>query len=59
MKLSRHNAFGQIVTHPIVSEFHDEDGRVYFVVGPVQRGTYDPTPPYDVVAKDSGAWRHE
>lgn len=57
MKLSFHNAFGQIVTFPIVAEFHDADGRVFYVVGPVPRIGVDP--PYRIVPKDSGAWRHE
>lgn len=59
MFLSRHNGFGQIVTHPIVAEFTDSDGRVFFVVGPVRRATYDISPPYDIVEKGSGEWRHE
>lgn len=59
MKLSYHNSLGQIVTFPIVAEFTDSDGRVFFVVGPVPTGTYDDEPPYRIVPKDSGAWRSE
>lgn len=58
-KLSRHNAFGEIVTHPIVAEFTDHDGRRFFVVGPVLRTMYDAAPPYDVVEQGSGEWRHD
>lgn len=57
MRLSYHNHYGQIVTYPCVAEFTDPDGRVFYVVGPVSRGMYDPTPPYDVIPKDSDAWR--
>lgn len=59
MKISYHNHYGQIVTYPIVAEFHDDDGRRFFVVGPVPRGMFDYSPPYDIVPKDSDAWRHE
>lgn len=53
-KLSRHNAYGVIVTYPIVAEFSDEDGRRFFVIGPVPRGTYNTSPAYDVVEQHSG-----
>lgn len=58
-KLSYHNTLGQIVTYPIVAEFHDTDGRVFYVVGPVPRGTYKTEPPYVVIAKDDGVWSHD
>ena len=58
-KLSQHNAYGVIVTYPIVTEFSDEDGRRFFVIGPVPRGTYDTSPAYDVVEQHSGEWRHD
>lgn len=58
-KLSYHNAYGQIVTYPIKAEITDDDGRVFYVVGPVPLGMYDTRPPYDVIPKDSDAWRHE
>lgn len=58
-KLSRHNAFGQIVTHPIVAEFTDQDGRRFFVVGPIRRTTNSWLSPYDVVEQGSGGWRHD
>jgi hypothetical protein len=59
MKLSYHNTRGQIVTYPIVAEFHNASGQVFYVVGPVPRGTYDTEPPYQIVAKGDGAWRHD
>ena len=59
MQLSYHNARGQIVTFPIVAEFHDADGRVFYVVGPTPQGVYPDGPPYVVVPKDAGGWRHE
>lgn len=58
-KLSWHNAYGQIQTAPIMSEFHDEDGRVFYVVGPVTRSAYDTSPPYLVIGKGEGGWRHD
>ncbi len=58
MFLSYHNARGQIVTYPIVAEFHDVYGTIFYVVGPVPSGTYRTTPPYEIVEKGNGAWRH-
>jgi hypothetical protein len=55
--ISFHNGLGQIVTYPIVAEFTDPDGRVFFVYGPVVRSTYDARPPYDVLEKGNGEWR--
>lgn len=59
MKISFHNSYGQIVTYPIVAEFTDSDGRVFFVFGPVPRGNYDPSPAYEIREKGDGEWRHE
>ena len=39
------DALGREVTRPIVAS----DEHWYYVVGPVPRGAYDPSPPYDVV----------
>ena len=32
-----------------MAEFTDDDGNRFFVIGPVPRGTYDVSPPYDVL----------
>lgn len=57
--ISFHNSLGQIVTYPIVAEFTDADGFVYYVYGPVPRGIYDTRPTYDIRQKDGSEWRHE
>lgn len=43
------NSFGDLRVSTIRAEFHDEDGRRFFVVGPVPRGPYDWSAPYDVI----------
>lgn len=54
--ISFHNKLGQIVTYPVVSEFTDADGFVYYVYGPVERGMFDTSCPYDVRRKGEGEW---
>jgi len=58
-KISFHNGLGQIVTYSLVAEFTDDDGRVFYVYGPLYRGMYDPRTPYDIMQKGSGEWTHE
>lgn len=59
MNISFHNGLGQIVTYPIVAEFTDCYGRMFFVYGPVARGTYDTRTAYDIREKNGVEWRHE
>jgi hypothetical protein len=54
--ISFHNGLGQIVTYPVKAEFADDDGRVFYVYGPVARGTYDTRTPYDIREKRDGEW---
>ena len=56
---SWHNSRGQIVTAPIVAEFTDRDGFVFYVVGPVKRGIFDTREPYEVFRKGDGGWRSD
>lgn len=48
--ISFYDGLGVLRTKTPVAEFHDEDGRVFYVV-PDTRGVYDVAPPYAVIAK--------
>ncbi len=43
------NHFGDRRTAIIRASFTDEDGNRFLVIGPVPRGSYDVSPPYDIL----------
>jgi hypothetical protein len=47
------NSFGVNRTSTIRAEFVNDDGDRFFVIGPVLRGPYDPSPPYDILQYNS------